>query len=180
VRRLVYFKDRQTRKIDGRDVVWARSAAIAVIENEWADESKEAIANAAEMSEALGARLAPEIARSLGHPAITYGKAILLGSNVSEAIAAAMIHARIGKPIRAAVGGGAAVIPSNMKRSELGTSVDVPLGHKDDPWAFYFAETLTLALHDAPGPDEFVLCLAIGGEVQTPNADENLQQGATQ
>jgi hypothetical protein len=176
----VYFKDRQTRKIDTRDVVWSRSAAVAVIENEWTDESKEALGDAAEMSEVLGARIMPEIVRSLGHPPITYGKAILLGSNVSEAIAAAIIHARIGKPIRAAVGGGAAVIPSNMKRAELGTSIDVPLGHKDDPWAFYFAETLTLALHDAPEPDEFVLCLAIGGEVQAPDAGENLQPGANQ
>jgi hypothetical protein len=176
----VYFKDRQMRKIDTRDVVWARSAAIAVIKNEWADESKEAIADAAEMSEALGARLAPEIVRALGHPAITYGKAILLGSDVSEAIAAAMMHARIGKPIRAAVGGGAAVIPSNMKRADLSTSIDVPLGHKDDPWAFYFAETLTLSLHDAPAPDEFVLCLAMGAEVRTPDVGDILQQGAGQ
>lgn len=179
VRRLAYFKDRQTRKIDTDNVVWARSAAIAVIENKWPDESEEALAEAAEMSEVLGAHLAPEMVRSLGYPVITYGKAILLGSKVSEAIAAAMMHARIGRSIRAAVGGGAAVIPSNMKRADFSASIDVPLGHKDDPWAFYFAETLTLSLHDAPAPDEFVLCLAMGAEVSAPDAGNIFQQGAS-
>lgn len=180
VRRLAYFKDRQTRKIDGREAVWVRSAAIAVIKNVWSSDDPGTLAEAAELSADLGARLAPNIVSALGHPVITYGKAVLLGADVSEAIGAAMIHARIGKPIRAAVGGGAAVIPSNMKRAEFGTAVDVPLGHKDDPWAFYYAETLTLSLHDAPRADEFVLCLAVGAEAPTTDADGILKSGAEQ
>lgn len=180
VRRLAYFKDRQTRKLDGRDAVWVRSAAIAVIKNAWSGDDVATLAEAAQMSADLGARLAPDVVGALGHPVITYGKAVLLGADVSEAIGAAMIHARIGKPIRAAVGGGAAVIPSNMKRADFSTAIDVPLGHKDDPWAFYYAETLTLSLHDAPRADELVLCLAVGAEAPTTNGDGILQPGAEQ
>lgn len=180
VRRLAYFKDRQTRKIEGRDAVWVRSTAIAVIKNVWSSDDAGTLAEAAEMGANIGARLAPDIVSALGHPVITYGKAILLGADVSEAIGAAVIHARIGKPIRAAVGGGAAVIPSNMKRADFGTAIDVPLGHKDDPWAFYYAETLTLSLHDAPRTDEFVLCLAVGAEAPTTDADGILQPGTGQ
>jgi hypothetical protein len=165
LRKVAFIGDRQKRNIDKRDACWMRSAAIAVIRNRWMDDSEASISAAAALSEELGARLAPQIVAALGAPVVTYGKGMLLGADVSEAIGAAMIHARIGKPIRAAVGGGAAVIPSNIKRATFNTTIDVPLGHKDDPWEFGFAETLPVALHDAPAADEFVLCLAVGGEV---------------
>ena len=165
VRKLVFFNERATRIIENKSVFWARSSVIAVLKNQWTDEQEDAISAAASLAEELGSRLAPRVVAQLGVPVITYGKAIILGSDVSEAVAAAIMHKRIGKPIRTAVGGGKAVIPSNMKRGTLNTMIDVPLGHKDDPWAFFFAETLTVALADAPKPDEFVLCLAVGGEM---------------
>jgi len=143
-----------------------RSAVIAVFKNAWVDDSEASLTSAATLSEELGARLAPQIVGALGAPALTYGKGVLLGAEVSEAIGAAMIHARLGKPMRAAVGGGAAVIPSNIKRATFNTQIDVPLGHKDDPWAFELADTLPIALHDGPAADEFVLCMAVGGEVE--------------
>lgn len=133
------------------------------------DDSENSISEAAALSEELGLRLATHIVEALSAPVVTYGKGMLLGADVSEAIGAAMIHARIGRPIRAAVGGGAAVIPSNIKRATFNTVIDVPLGHKDDPWQFGFADTLPIALHDAPAVDEFVLCLAVGGEALAPD-----------
>jgi Amino acid synthesis len=44
------------------------------------------------------------------------------------------VHPMFDKPIRAAIGGGKAVIGSNVKVAAAGTSLDVPLGHKDDSW----------------------------------------------
>jgi hypothetical protein len=41
-----------------------------------------------------------------------------------------------------AVGGGKAVIPSNVKVAAGGTSLDVPLSHKDDSWSFDHFDTL--------------------------------------
>ena len=38
----------------------------------------------------------------------------------------------LGKPMRGAIGGGKAVIPANVKIGCPGTTIDVPLGHKDE------------------------------------------------
>jgi hypothetical protein len=171
LRKLVSLKEQGERKI-GRDLLgWTRSAVIAVFRNAWTDESEAAISAAATMGEELGASLAPQIVGALGSQVATYGKGLLLGSSVSERLGSALIHTSIGKPIRAAVGGGAAVIPSVVKIGGLGTLMDVPLGHKDDPWNFFFAETLSVGLADAPYPDEFMLCLAVGAASPRLNLD---------
>jgi hypothetical protein len=39
----------------------------------------------------------------------------------------------LGRPMRAETGGEQAVISSNVKVAGIGTALDVPLGHKDDP-----------------------------------------------
>ena len=62
--------------------------------------------------------------------------------------------------MRAAVGGGAALIPSNAKLAALGAPIDIPLGHKDDAWSFPHFDTLTVMVADAPRPDEIVVCVA--------------------
>ena len=48
----------------------------------------------------------------------------------------ACVQPMLGKPMRAAIGGGKAVISSNVKVAAAGASIDVPLGHKDDSWSF--------------------------------------------
>jgi hypothetical protein len=48
----------------------------------------------------------------------------------------AWVHPMLGKPMRAAIGGGKAVIGSNVKAA-AGAVLDVPLGHKDDSWSFF-------------------------------------------
>ncbi len=73
----------------------------------------------------------------------------------------ACIHPMLGKPMRAAVGGGKAVIPSNVKVAACGASLDVPLSHKDDPWSFDHFDTVTVSMPDAPRPDEIVVVLAV-------------------
>ncbi len=178
VRKLVFLKEQSERKIEDDVVCWTRSAVIAVFKNAWTDESETAISAAARMGEKLGASLTPQIVGALGSQVTTYGKGLLLGSSVSEALGAALIHTSIGKPVRAAVGGGAAVIPSNVKRGCFGTVIDVPLGHKDDPWKFFFAETLSVGLVDAPSPDEFMLCLAVGAASSRLNLNDIRESGA--
>ena len=63
--------------------------------------------------------------------------------------------------MRAAVGGGAALIPSNAKLAALDTPIDLPLGHKDEVWSFDHLDTMTVIVADAPRPDEIVLCMAV-------------------
>ena len=74
---------------------------------------------------------------------------------------AAIIHPRLGKPMRAAVGGGEALIPANAKVAAMGTSLDLPLGHKDNPWSFDYIDTITIQIADAPRADEILLCMAV-------------------
>jgi hypothetical protein len=66
----------------------------------------------------------------------------------------------LGKPMRAAVGGGKAVISSNVKLAAAGTSLDMPLGHKDEAWSFDHFDTMTLCVADAPRLDEIVVMFA--------------------
>jgi hypothetical protein len=67
----------------------------------------------------------------------------------------------LGKPMRAALGGGKALISSNVKVAAAGASLDVPLGHKDDAWSFDHFDTITVMIADAPRPDEIVVAMAI-------------------
>jgi hypothetical protein len=178
LRKLIFLKEQSERKIENDVVCWTRSAVIAVFKNEWTDESEAAISAAARMGEELGTSLTPQIVSALGSEVVTYGKGLLLGSSVSETLGSALIHTSIGKPVRVAVGGGAAVIPSNVKRGCFGTVIDVPLGHKADPWKVFFAETLSVGLADAPCPDEFMLCLAVGAASSRFNLGDNSESGA--
>jgi hypothetical protein len=79
----------------------------------------------------------------------------------------ACCHPMLGRPMRAALGGGQAVISSNVKVAAPGTLLDIPLGHKDEPWSFPHFDTITVMVADAPRPDEIVVAMAIadGGRV---------------
>jgi len=57
---------------------------------------------------------------------VSYGKGALVGVEHGGAC----VHPMLGKPMRAAIGGGKAVISSNVKVAAAGASLDVPLGHK--------------------------------------------------
>lgn len=146
------------------DVVVRRIAACAVVANPLAHGR----VNLSELVD-LGARLGEELARQaascLTKPAIAYGKAAIVGVAGEIEHGAAILHPRMGKPVRAAIGGGKALIPSNVKIGGPGTVIDVPLGHKDDAWSFDEIDTMSLMLPASPRPDEVVviLVLADGG-----------------
>lgn len=154
------FSDGETRA----DAVVTRVAACAAVANPLA----RGVADLGELVD-LGARLGEELARQaasfLPKPAVAYGKAAIVGVAGAIEHGAAILHPRMGKPIREAVGGGKALIPSNVKIGGPGTVIDVPLGHKDEAWSFDEIDTMTLMLPTSPRPDEVVviLVLADGG-----------------
>lgn len=114
----------------------------------------------ADYGEQLGSRLAGQIAATLPGAAIAYGKAALVGTDGDIEHAAALLHPKLGKPMRAAIGGGKAIIPSTAKMAHVGATIDVPLAHKDDVWSFDEIDTMKLMVADAPRPDEIVLIIA--------------------
>jgi hypothetical protein len=97
----------------------------------------------------------------LAGPPVCYGKAALVGASGAMEHGAAVLHPKLGKPVREAVGGGKSLMPSNHKVAALGGCIDLPLGHKDEAWSFDHIDTMTLCFPDAPRADEIVLCIGL-------------------
>jgi hypothetical protein len=138
-----------------------RVAACAVIGNPLAGQAQDDVEQLIAFGADLGEFLVREALGLLPRPAISYGKAAIVGTSGDIEHAAALLHPRMGKPVRAAIGGGAAIIPSNVKIGAVGETIDVPLGDKDDVWAFDQFDTLTVMVPNAPRPDEIVVILAL-------------------
>ena len=144
-----------------------RIAAAAVIKNPLANGYKKDLAELFDIGAALGESLMSELAAMLPHSPVSYGKAALVGTGGDMEYGGALIHPKLGKHMRAALGGGKALIPSNVKVGAVGSSIDVPLGHKDEAWSFAHFDTMTVSVPDAPLPDEIVMIMAIadGGRI---------------
>jgi hypothetical protein len=132
-----------------------------VIANPLAGQASDALEPLIEWGAELGERLVKECAALLPHPAVGYGKGAIVGTGGDIEHAAALIHPRMGKPMRDAIGGGQALIPSNVKIGAAGASIDIPLGHKDDMWSFNEIDTLTVTIGGAPRPGEIVVIVAL-------------------
>ena len=138
-----------------------RAYAVAVIDNPFAGHFVGDLSPLFAQGAELGQMLMKDLVALLPRPPISYGKAAIVGSSGEIEHGAAVIHPRLGKPIRDAVGGGEAIICSNVKIGAPGTSIDVPLAHKDNVWSFDHLDTITTAVADAPRVDEIVIVIAI-------------------
>ncbi len=137
-----------------------RVAVGAIFRNPLAGRFESDLAPLFEIGAELGELLAGQAVAQLGNPPVSYGKAAIVGVAGDMEHGGAVIHPRLGAPMRKAAGGGEAVIPSNVKLGALGASIDLPLGHKDDPWSFDHFDTMTLCIPDGPKLDEIVMFLA--------------------
>ena len=144
-----------------------RVAAAAVIPNPFAGRFIEDLSQLFDAGGALGEQLVEMLMPLLRAPVVSYGKAAVVGTSGEFEHGGALVHPKLGKPMRAAIGGGKAVIPSNVKVAAAGTAIDVPLGHKDEPWSFDHFDTMTVSVADAPRPDEIVMLIALadGGRI---------------
>ena len=138
-----------------------RVVAVAVIRNPFAGRFVEDLSPLFDMGGQLGERLMGDAVGMLAGSPVSYGKAAIVGVAGDLEHGGAMIHPKLGKPMRAAVGGGKALIPSNAKIAGAGVPIDLPLGHKDEAWSFDHFDTVTVMVADAPRPDEIVLCMAV-------------------
>jgi len=145
-----------------------RAVGLAVIQNPFTGCYAEDLTPLWQIGATLAERLMPDLVRMLSGPAVSYGKGAVVGVAGEMEHGGACIHPRLGQPMRAAIGGGAAVIPSNVKVAAAGTPLDLPLGHKDDPWSFAHFDTITVFLADAPRPDEILVVMAVadGGRLR--------------
>jgi hypothetical protein len=135
--------------------------AIAVIENPFAGRYVEDLSPLFDMGAELGERLMPELVGLLKGAPVAYAKAAIVGALGETEHGHALVHPKLGKPMRAAVGGGKAVICSNVKVAAPGASIDMPFANKDNIWSFEDFCTLTISVPDAPRANEVVVAMAV-------------------
>jgi len=139
-----------------------RVVAMVVLANPFAGRFVADLEPLVTLGEALGAELAARALATLEGAAIeSYGKAAIVGEDGELEHAAALLHPRMGAPIRTAIGGGKALIPSAKKRGGMGCTIDVPLGHKDAAFVRSHFDAIEARITDAPRRDEILLCLAL-------------------
>ena len=137
-------------------------AAIAVIKNPFAgtfqQDLTELIDNGEELGKILGERA---VAALEGRPPESYGKAAIVGEKGEYEHAAALLHPKLGTPLRTAVGGGKAIIPSVKKLGRMGDAIDVPLHFKDAAFVRSHFDGMTISVNDAPKADEILIAVAV-------------------
>jgi hypothetical protein len=141
-----------------------RAAAIAVIENPFAGRYVDDLSELIDIGEELGRILSEKAVAALGiagADAEGYGKAALVGENGEMEHAAALLHPKMGTPVRKVLTKGAALIPSSKKRGGLGSELDIPLGHKDAAYVRSHFDGMQVSINDAPRADEIMVAVAV-------------------
>lgn len=141
-----------------------RAVAMAVIANPYAGRYSENLDELIAIGEELGALLGQKAVKALGiapGEAQSYGKAAIVGEAGELEHAAAILHPKLGAPLREAVEKGAALVPSAKKRGGLGTAIDVPLGHKDAAFVRSHFDAVEARVSDAPRAHEIVVAVAV-------------------
>jgi hypothetical protein len=162
IRRLVVSRDivqSEAGKQGARPIT--RAIGMAVIANPCAGRHVQDLSPMFDLGAELAELLMPQLVALLPAKATSYGKGAIVGVNGDLEHAAAICHPKMGKPMRAALGGGEAVIPSTQKVAAAGAVLDLPLGHKDNPWAFDYIDTVSVSLADAPRSDEILVVIGI-------------------
>ncbi len=141
-----------------------RALAMAVIDNPYAGHYSANLDTLIEIGEELGGLLGQRCVQALGitpDQAQSYGKAAIVGEAGELEHAAAVLHPKLGAPLRKAVSHGAALVPSAKKRGTVGTIIDVPLGHKDAAFVRSHFDAMEARVSDAPRANEMVVAVVV-------------------
>jgi hypothetical protein len=165
IRKLVVQVDEIHREMDRAvEPPTRRALAMAVIENPCAGRYVESLDELIAIGEELGGLLGRRCVQALGiepGQAQSYGKAAIVGEAGELEHAAAILHPKLGAPLRAAVEKGAALVPSAKKQGGVGSAVDVPLGHKDAAFVRSHFDAMEARIADAPRADEIVVAVVV-------------------
>lgn len=165
IRKICVFMD-ETHKEMGQAISppTRRAAAVAVIENPYAGQYSEDLEALMVIGEELGDLLGRRAVEALGikpSEAQSYGKSAMVGENGELEHAAAILHPRLGKPLRAAVEKGAALVASSKKMGSMGQVLDVPLGHKEAAYVRSHFDGMEVYINDAPRANEILVAVAV-------------------
>ncbi|HUF43805.1 MAG TPA: amino acid synthesis family protein [Aestuariivirgaceae bacterium] len=165
IRKIVVVLDEVHREM-GRNIAppTRRAAALAVIANPFAGTYVEDLSDLMDIGAEMGDLLGRKAVAALGvEPAQvqSYGKAAMVGENGELEHAAALLHPKLGAPLRAAVEKGAALVPSSKKMGGPGQPLDIPLGHKQAAYVRSHFDGMEVRLNDAPRANEILIAVAI-------------------
>jgi len=133
----------------------------AAIRNPHAGRFVADLSDIVDASKALGEEFGRRaIAAAEGHGIQSYGKACIVGTAGEYEHGNAFLTTTFANPVRDAVGGGKAWVPSTGKRAAPGAQIDVPLAHKDALYVRSHYDTVSVTFGDAPAPDEVVVIYA--------------------
>jgi len=141
-----------------------KAAAVAVFKNPFAGRYQEDLSLLYQWSEELGDLLTKKAVDALGikpEEVHNYGKAAMVGEAGELEHCAAVLHPALGKPMRANVGGGKAIIPSAKKLGYPGCAIDVPLHYKNACYVRSHYDAMEVRVPDAPRADEIVLIVVV-------------------
>ena len=141
-----------------------KAAAVAVIRNPYAGRYVDDLSLLIDYGEQLGAMLGERAVTALGIPkekAENYGKGAIVGLDGELEHLHAILHPKLGKPLRDQVGGGKAIIPSSGKQGTAGASLDVPLHYKDAAFVRSHYDAMEIQVPDAPRNDEIVVIIVV-------------------
>jgi len=150
----------------GRDIdpPTRKAAAVAVIANPFAGRYVDDLSELMEIGAELGDLLGRRAVETLGitpAQAESYGKAAMVGEGGELEHAAAILHPKLGAPLRSAVEKGAALVPSSKKMGGPGQDLDVPLGHKDAAYVRSHFDAIEVRMNDAPRAGEIMVAVAV-------------------
>jgi hypothetical protein len=151
---------------DGASV--RKLAVVCVLENPYAGRFSQDLSLLVKGSPALGREFGRRlVALSNNEKISSYGKACIVGVDGEYEHGNALLTTAFADPVRDALGGGKAWISSSGKRGGPGTTIDVPLAHKDALYVRSHYDTMTITLHDAPMPREIavIFCAATRGRL---------------
>jgi len=141
-----------------------KAVAVAVIKNPFAGSYTEDLTPLMDIGAELGGLLGDKCVAALGitpAQAESYGKAAMVGEGGELEHAAAILHPKLGAPLRVAVEKGAALVPSSKKMGGPGQVLDVPLGHKDAAYVRSHFDGIEVRLNDAPRAREILVAVAV-------------------
>lgn len=170
VRRVLSFCDHKEVEAGIRHAEPLRKvAAVAIIANPWAGRYVEDLKDGIAASVEIGKLLAETAVAAMGpFKAQSYGKGGVVGIGGELEHANALLTTTFATPLREALGGAEAWIPSFTKLASPGAVIDVPLAHKDALYVRSHYDGVTVVLPpEAPAPDEIALivCLANRGRL---------------
>ena len=130
----------------------------------WSDDLSALTDESASLGTEMGQR-----ARSLlgGRPVQSYGKGGIAGLDGEQEHVVACVTTVFGDAFRDAIGGGVSWIPSVTKSAAAGTTIDIPLAHKDALYVRSHYDAVTLCVPDAPRAGELLIAVGVasGGRV---------------